>query len=442
MRSSMISPGHAACCGEYARMSRRGFLRTSGAAAAALASAPAWLPRVSFARAYDPRARDVILQIFLHGGADGLTLVPPFADQTYPLIRPTIGFAHPDDTTRPAEERAVNLDGFFGLARAMQALAPAYQNGHLLFLHAAGSTDPSRSHFDAQRIMEVGRPDDPLLFTGWLGRHLATVDPLDPGAPLRAMAISDAIQLTLAGGPRTLPINDASKQTLDGDPTTEPQRRSALQSAYAGRLDPLSVSAIATLQTLDTLGRIDFAGYTPAPGAVYNPDSGLHQALRVAAALIKAQVGVEAVAMDYGGWDTHTMQGPFAGGDMFGSMQELSTAIAAFYADMVLSAQPQRIVLVVMSEFGRRAEENGDRGTDHGHGNAMLVLGHQVIGGRVLAAWPGLRDEQLDDGDVQVTTDYRDVLAEIIARRLGNPGGLDAVFPAHTPVFHNIVRTG
>ena len=441
MRSTNHTTGHAACCTEYARLSRRGFLRTSGAAAAALASAPAWLPRVSFARSYDPRSRDVILQIYLRGGADGMTLVPPFADPSYAAIRPTIGFAHPDDTSRPVEERAVNLTGFFGLARGMEALLPAYQNGHLLIMHAAGSTDPSRSHFDAQRIMEVGRADDPLLFTGWLGRHLASVDPLDPSAPLRAMAINDAIQLTLAGGPRTLPFNDLSKVGLDGDSTTEPARRATLQSAFGGRPDPLSVSAVATLQTLDTLGRIDFAGYVPAAGANYDQNSGLHQSLRMAAALIKAQVGVEAVAMDYGGWDTHSMQGPFAGGDMFATMVELSTAIAAFYADMVLSNQPQRIVLVVMSEFGRRAAENGDRGTDHGHGNVMFVLGHQVIGGRVLANWPGLHEEQLDDGDLQVTTDYRDVLAEIIARRLGNAPGLASVFPAHTPVFQNVVRT-
>ena len=432
--------GHDGACAEYARLSRRAFLRASGAAAL-VAAVPVWLPRVAFARSYDPASRDVIVQVYLRGGADGLTLAPPFGDPRYAPIRPTLAFARPDDTQRPLAQRAIDLDGFFGLARGLEALVPAYLNGHLLVVHAAGSADQTRSHFDAQRVMEVGRPDDPLLVSGWLGRHLATASPLDAQAPLRGISLTDGLVRTLAGGPRALPIPDPAGYALAPPRATEQRRREGLRALFEAGPEPLRTPALSTLRTLDTLRAIGFAGYRPAPGAAYANGDPLHASLRATAALIKAGVGVEAAAIDMGGWDTHSLQAPFDG-RMFGAMRSLATGLAAFYADVVLSAQPQRVIVVVMSEFGRRAAENGDGGSDHGRGGALMLLGHQVAGGRVLSAWPGLQPEQLDQGDLRVTIDYRDVLAEVVSRRLGNSGGVPAVFPGFTPTVRNVVRAG
>lgn len=432
--------GEDRACTEYVRLSRRGFLRASGAAAV-LAAAPAWLPRVAFARGYDPGSRDVIVQVYLRGGADGLTLAPPYGDPRYAAIRPTLAFARPDDTARPLAQRAIDLDGFFGLARGLEALFPAYLNGHLLIVHAAGSADITRSHFDAQRVMEVGRVDDPLLVSGWLGRHLETAAPLDPEAPLRGISLTDGLTRTLGGGPRALPIPDPGSYALAGPPETEPRRREGLRSLYTAGPEPLRTAALSTLQTLDMLGAIDFASYRPSPGAQYWNNDAAHASLRATAALIKARVGVEAATIDVGGWDTHSLQEPFEG-RMFGAMRSLAAGLAAFYADVVLSSQPQRVIVVVLSEFGRRAAENGDGGTEHGRGGALMLMGHRVTGGRVLAAWPGLQPEQLDDGDLKVTIDYRDVLAEVISRRLGNPGGVPSVFPGYTPTLRGVVQAG
>jgi uncharacterized protein (DUF1501 family) len=185
------------------------------------------------------------------------------------------------------------------------------------------------------------------------------------------------------------------------------------------------------------LSAIGIGSYQPSAGAVY-PTSSFGTALRSTAALIRADVGVEAVHIDVGGWDTHNAQGPATGG-MANTMRSLADAIAAFHADMVGSSRIGRLTLVVMSEFGRRAQENGSQGTDHGHGNVMFVLGGSATGGRVLTQWPGLTAPQLYQGqDLQVTIDYRDILAEIVSRRLGN-SQLDVVFPGYTPTFRGAV---
>jgi uncharacterized protein (DUF1501 family) len=418
-------------CSEYNELSRREFLMRSTAAAAVLA-APAWLPQVAYAQTEDT-SRDVIVSIFLRGGADGLSLVVPHGENAYYTLRPTIAIPRPDSTSA---NRAVDLNGFFGLPPAMASLLPAYQTGNLLVVHATGSTDPTRSHFDAQAFMEIGAPSRDSA-TGWLGRHLASKPPMRPNAALRALAFNYGLPLMLAGGPDTLPIPNPANFGLSGSSTTGTQRLAWLGNAFAGQLDPLKASAQNTQRTITQLAAIGISSYQPSGGAVY-PTSSFGTALRSTAALIRADVGVEAIQIDVSGWDTHNAQGPITGG-MANTMRGLADSLAAFHADMVGANRLGRVTLVVMSEFGRRALENGSQGTDHGHGNVMFVLGGSAAGGRVLTQWPGLAAGQLyQNQDLQVTIDYRDILAEIVSRRLGNTQ-LDVVFPGYTPTFRGAV---
>src|SRR5687768_15857079 len=195
-------------CREYNELSRRQFLTDStGVSSAALLASmyPSWLPKVVLAEAYDS-SRDVIISVFLRGGADGLSLCVPFGDANYYTGRPTIAIPRPDSTATAT--RGIALDNFFALPRAMQALYPSYEAGNLLVVHATGSVDPSRSHFDAQKFIEVGKPRDPGIVTGWLGRHLASVPPMRTDAPLRALGFASGLQKTLVGAPKTLPISD------------------------------------------------------------------------------------------------------------------------------------------------------------------------------------------------------------------------------------------
>jgi uncharacterized protein (DUF1501 family) len=419
-------------CAEYNELTRREFLARTTAAAVVLSS-PAWLPQVAYAQAEDT-TRDIIVSVFLRGGADGLTLVPPYLEPAYYSLRPNIAVPRPDSS---APNKAVDLNGTFGLAPAMASLLPAYQAGQLLVIHAVGSTDPTRSHFDAQAFMEIGVPGASDLETGWLGRHLASKPPMKPTAALRGLAFNYGLPLQLAGGPSTLPIPDPSNFGLSGNSSTRAQRLAWLGTSFTGEIDPLKSSAANTQRTITELSAINIAAYVPSGGAVY-PTSSFGTALRSTAALIRADVGVEAVQIDVSGWDTHNAQGPLTGG-MATTMRTLADAIAAFHADMVGSSRIGRLTLVVMSEFGRKAQENGSQGTDHGHGNVMFVLGGSTAGGRVLTQWPGLSSAQLYQGqDLQVTIDYRDILAEIVSRRLGNTQ-LDLVFPGYTPTFRGAV---
>ena len=409
-------------------------MRTAGGAVAGLAAANAWLPRVAMARDYRSTQRDTIIWIYLRGAADGLTLCVPHADDEYYAARPNLAIPRPDSGSPYA---CTNLDGFFGLAPSMAPLMPAYNAGNLLFVHACGSPDPSRSHFDAQRFMEVGKANDPFVITGWLGRHLASVAPADPGALLRAVGISTGLQQVLVGGPGTLPIPDLDTFGLLGAAPSRVARSAVLANMYEQVPDPLHATAATTLATITLLDSINFATYQPAGGAQYNAAESLGYALKTSAALIKAQVGVEAIAIDVNGWDTHSAQGVVSG-TMSILMNRLASALAAFHRDMSTGTNPGYVVAVV-SEFGRRVQENGSQGTDHGHGNAMMLMGSSVTGGRVLRQWPGLAPEnRYDFADLDVTIDYRDILGEIIDRRLGNPD-ISNVFPGYVPTYRGVV---
>ncbi len=419
-------------CPEYQELSRRNFLAGVGGVAMAAFTAPAWLPRVAVAKDYRSAQRDVMVSIYLRGACDGLTICVPWGENAYYTARPTLNIPRPDSGQ---SDKATDLNGFFGFPPAMTPLLPAYQAGHLLILHACGSTDPSRSHFDAQRFMEVGKANDLSLTTGWLGRHLLSVAPMDPTALLRAVGISTGLQRTLQGGPLTLPIPDLDAFGLSGNSSTTATRTQALWDMYSGVTDPLHAAGLNTINTINLLNTINFAGYVPAGGAAY-PANSFGVALKSTAALIKAQVGVEAIAIDLNGWDTHNNQGPTTG-TMAALMTTLAGSLAAFHTDMFTGSNPS-FTAVAMSEFGRRVAQNGSGGTDHGHGNVMLVMGGCVNGGQVMGQWPGLAPGQLYQNlDLQVTTDYRDVLAEIVQQRLGN-SDLATVFPGYSPTFKGV----
>lgn len=411
-------------CEEYRELTRRDFLAWSAGTALLATAMPPWLPKVVLAQTANT-SRDVIISIFMRGGADGLSLCAPFADPNYYSSRATIAIPRPDST---AATRGIALDNTFAFPRAMESLMGAYSAGELLVVHGAGSLDTTRSHFDAQRFIEVGKPRDPTLVTGWLGRHLSSTTAAKTGATLRGIGLATGLPQTLVGGPKTLPIPSPANFGLAGSATTRQERTDWLKADYSDQVDPVRAEALDAITTVDMLRRINFTGYLPANGAVY-PNTFFGNSLRSAAALIKADIGVEAIQVDIGGWDTHANEDPLAGG-MFRLMQQFSNSLAALYADLISGNQASSVTVVAISEFGRNVRENGSRGTDHGRAGCMFVLGKQIAGGKVMTSnWQPLARENLESGqDVKVTIDHRDILGEIVRNRLGNPN-TSFVFP-------------
>lgn len=416
-------------CSEYNRLNRRQFLGWTGAAAAGAALAPAWLPRISFAGQGGLNGRDVLVSIFLRGGADGLTMCVPFGDPAYYTLRSTLAIMPPDAGTN----QAVDLNGYFGLPGALAPLLEPYQAGKLAIVHAVGMPNNTRSHFDDQRFMELGKARDPFLFTGWLGRHLQTINQAETGAPVRAIGVGYQLQTQLRGGPLSLPVPDLTRYGLTGPTATRPTRLAYLNSRYGGVAEPLKSSGANTFSTVALLNAINFAGYAPQGGAVYNTNSTFHNRLRATAALIKADVGAEAIAIDLDGWDTHSAQGNFVG-TMFNNMTTLATGLQAFYRDVI--AQGHAVTVVMMTEFGREARENASMGTDHGSASVMFAMGNRINGNRVITSWPTLSNLYANR-DLRVTIDYRDVLAEIVQNRLNNLN-LASIFPGFTPTFRGV----
>ena len=423
-------------CAEYRSLSRRRFLQVGGKASAAALAAPGFadlLPRLVLAESF-VGGRDILISIFLRGGADGLSLCAPWADPHYRSARPTLAVAPPDGTAIAA--RGIALDDRFAFPPAMAALMPAYRAQDLLVVHAAGQSSDSRSHFDAQRFMEVGKAADPAVATGWLARHLMSAPPARGNTPLRGVALMPGLPRTLTGAPATLPIDDLAEIGMGGAAATLESRIAFMRSVYGNEPDPLGRLGLDGLLASQALSAIDVRRYTPAGGIVY-PATPFASSLRSIAAVIKFDVGLEAAHLDLPGWDTHAQQDPH-GGTMFSLMTTLAEGLAAFHADVIARDLP--VTLVAVSEFGRHLGENASGGTDHGRGTVMFVMGRHVAGGRVLVnQWPGLAPEQLEDQALRVTIDYRDVLAEIIDRRLGN-GNVGAVFPGFTPTVRGVIR--
>lgn len=391
-----------------------------------------WMPRLAFTPKNSAPRGDTLVVIFLRGAADTLNIVVPHGEETYYALRPTLGIPRPDDNK--AKLRTLDLDGFFGFHPAMNNLLDAWQEKQLAIIHACGAPDESRSHFKAMELMERGVDDAKGPATGWIGRHLATLDTGNP-SPLRAIGVGEMPQRSLSGTVPISALRSIADFHLNGDERAVAQMRTALDTIYSGD-DPFSILGQETLGILDILQKLDPTS-NRLPTTLQYPLSDFGLALQQVAMLIKADVGLEVAAIDLGGWDTHFAQGA-SEGQMANHIRDLGDGLAAFHAE--LRDHMQRLTVVTMSEFGRRASENGSLGTDHGHGSMMMVMGGNVLGGRVHGQWPGLGSAQLvGPGDLAVTTDYRDILSEILVKRLNNPA-LDGIFPDYQPKMLNVMK--
>ncbi len=398
-------------------LTRRDFLKTSGLAALAGLGLPHWMPRMAFSTHDDGPAGDMLICIFLRGGVDGLNVIVPHAETRYHDLRPTIRIPDPDQS-----QGAIDLDGFFGLHPALADLKPIYDEGHLAFVHATGSPDPTRSHFQAMDTMERGTPGEQKLNSGWLGRHLASIARAT-NSPFRAVGMGSTLQDSLRGPVPAIALKSIADFHLQAHPQELARVQQTLAALYAGN-DWIDLEAQQIFDAFALLEAADPSQYKPQHGAQY-PETSFGMGLKQIAQLIRAQVGLEVACLDIGGWDTHANEGSVEG-QLASLLQVLNDGLSQFYLDM--QEDMHRITLVTMSEFGRRARENGSGGTDHGHGNQMFIMGGGVNGGRVYGTWPGLEEENLDRGDLAITTDYRTVLSEIVQNRLGN-SHLDEVFP-------------
>lgn len=408
------------------KLNRRDFLKAAsslGVIGASRAIFPSWMPRLAFRppqQAGGPG--DVLVNIFLRGGMDGLSVVVPFGDGAdYYSARPTQAIAEPGR----GNNSAIELDGQFGLHPILAPLRDIYSEGDLAIVHSTGSIDPTRSHFDAMRFMEYGTPGDKIIGTGWIGRHLQSAA-WQNESPFRAVGMGAMVPSSLRGPVSALSVRSIGDFHFKGREDELNRLRASLTSLYQVNTssDLLGKQAGLVFETIDTLQQLNPEGYTPAGGAVY-PNTEFGMGLQQVAQLIKANVGLEVAALDLGGWDTHENQGT-VGGSFEYLLMELGDGLAAFYAD--LADYMDGVTVVTMSEFGRRVYENASYGTDHGHGNVMFLMGGGINGGQVFTRWPTLAPEALDDGDLAITTDYRDVLSEVVTKRLLNPS-LDVVFP-------------
>ena len=390
-------------------MTRRYFLRGQAVAMAGFGSAPLWLARA--ARAGEGKRKTLVV-IFQRGAADGLNIVAPFAEKRYQELRPTLAVPEPGD-----EDGPIDLDGQFALHPAMQALQEMWRQGQMAIVHAVGSPDPSRSHFDAQDYMESGTPGKASA-DGWLNRALGSKG--TAAAPLRAVATGAVMPRTLRGSCPAVSVGGLQALQVPGAPSAE-----VLEAMYASfsdeRIQAMGKEAFAARRMIESISRET----RRAPGNLYGQAGALGSSLQQLARLIKADVGMEAAFAEMGGWDHHANEAAQLGGNL----RQFSAAIAAFSRD--LGDRFEDVVLVTMSEFGRTARENGNGGTDHGHGGVMFVCGGAVRGGKVYGNWPGLEQEQLFEGrDLAVTTDFREVLGELLNGHLGVKD-LRAVFPGY-----------
>ena len=391
--------------------SRRRFLKSTGLGFLALGLPPAFLVRA--AEAQQAGKGKTMVVVFMRGAVDGLNAVIPFKDPAYYRLRPSIAIAEPAS----GEERAIDLDGFYGLHPALAPLKSSYDKGHLAIVHAAGSPDNTRSHFDAQDYMEIGTPGIKSTPDGWLNRCLNGEKKSE--SPFRGVALTAQLPRILAGSAPALTLSSIDEFRLRNEAMAV-----TLQKLYTSTSDALFrfggqslFAAMAELRQLESKIPVSMERY---------PAGRFGASLAQIARLIKADVGLEIAFTEIQGWDTHVNQGG-AKGQMANRLKDLAEGLATFYRD--LGDRIEDVVLMTLSEFGRTARENGNRGTDHGHANVMLALGGPVRGGKVYGRWPGLAPEVLYEGrDLDLTTDFRTVCAEVISRHLGQKD-LGKIFP-------------
>jgi uncharacterized protein (DUF1501 family) len=398
-------------------ITRRIFLRNGALAVVGTAALPSFLTRAAFGAAENGGRTKRLVVIFQRGAADGLNIVVPHGEPQYYALRPGINIP----------KRAVlDLDGFFGLHPSLAAFQPLWQQRHLAIVHAAGSPDATRSHFDAQDFMETGTPGLRATEDGWLNRSLHNLSTAQQVAPFRAIALGPSLPRILSGSEPAMAMNNINDFSIGGKNPRGSRAASAFEAMYDHSSDTvLHGTGEETFDAVKILRAADPGKYAPAPGANY-PRGHFGDSLRQLAQLIKANLGVQVAFADIGGWDHHVNEGAVQG-QLANVLTEFSQSLAAFWTD--LGDLGEDTVVVTMSEFGRTARENGNRGTDHGHANVMFVLGGPVKGGKVYGRWPGLDQSQLYEGrDLALTTDFRQVIGEAVGRHMGNKN-LSAVFP-------------
>jgi len=398
-------------------ITRRVFLRNSALAVVGTAAIPSFLTRAAYGSAEPGTRTKRLVVIFQRGAADGLNIVVPHGERTYYDMRPTINIPRKD---------VLDLDGFFGLHPSMASLQPLWNQRHLAIVHAAGSPDPTRSHFDAQDFMESGTPGLKATSDGWLNRTLHSLPASADSSAFRAISLGPALPRILTGSERAVAVNNINDFGVGGRNPNATPIANTFEAMYDQSVDSvLHGTGQETFDAVKMLKAADPSKYKPAPGADY-PRGRFGDSLRQLAQLIKANLGVQVAFADIGGWDHHVNEGSTQG-QIANVLRDFSGSLSAFWID--LGDLADDTVVVTMSEFGRTARENGNRGTDHGHANVMFVMGGPVKGGKVYGQWPGLDQSQLYEGrDLAVTTDFRRVLGEAVDRHLGN-SKLDQVFP-------------
>src|SRR5450631_1412411 len=398
-------------------ITRRIFLRNSALAVVGTAAVPSFLTRAAFGAVENGGRTKRLVVIFQRGAADGLNIVVPYAEPQYYAMRPSINIPR---------KSVIDLNGFFGLHPSLSAFQPLWQQGHLAIVHAAGSPDTTRSHFDAQDFMETGTPGVKITENGWLNRSLHSMPATAQNSPFRAIAMGPSLPRILSGSEPAVAMNNIGDFGVGGRNPGAVPIANTFEAMYNQSVDSvLHGSGQETFDAVRMLKSADPSKYKPAAGADY-PRGRFGDSLRQLAQLIKANVGVQVAFADIGGWDHHVNEGSTQG-QLANVLQDFSQSLAAFWTD--LGDLGEDTVVVSMSEFGRTARENGNRGTDHGHANVMFVLGGPVKGGKVYGRWPGLDQSQLYEGrDLAVTTDFRMVLGEVVSRYLGNKD-LKTVFP-------------
>src|SRR5687767_8858843 len=407
-------------------MERRAFVKSGALAVVTLGLSPSFLRRTAFGAELlrAPKGKTLIC-LFQRGAADALNMVVPHGDKSYYSLRPSIAIPRPSGIARTiSRDAAIDLDGFFGLHPSLAPFKPLYDRGLLAPVHAVGSPSATRSHFDAQDYMETATPDIKGTPDGWLNRYLAVQGTCDEChiSPFRAVALSQQTPRIMEGANDVVAMNSLEEFTV----RVSGSQAARLEALYrTGSADLVHGTGKEMFEAVKMLKAANPQKYAPRNGAQY-PRSQFGTRLLQIAQLVKANVGLEIAFADVGGWDTHVNQGGTTG-QLAGRLDDFAQSIAALVTD--LGDRMDDVLILTMSEFGRMAGENGNRGTDHGHAGALFVIGGDVKGGRVHGKWPGLAPEQLYEGrDLALTTDFRSVFSEVTARHLGATK-LDKIFP-------------
>ena len=428
MSSSKDESGRSPKSKRRKAIDRRQFLVRSSATAAAAALLPSHLPAFKLGKGLNPN-RDIFVQIYLRGGMDGLSaVIPQFQSTELAGRRPNTSIPKAGSGGMTPESIVLPGSGGYELNAAAADLLPMYMARDLAIVHLCGLKRETFSHFDAMKFMEFGWPDSPAPgpFSGWLARHINFEPDCDPNYPLRALSLTHAAVQTLATAEETYATPKPENSSFFGNGATKTLRKTAMTTMYTAETPPVSTATVTAFDVVELLASVNWAGHTTA-----YPDSTLGKQLKAAATMIDQNVPLEAVAMELGGWDDHNAQGCRApGGKFYDRLEGLVAAITAFYDDMKARQHLGRVIMMVMTEFGRRVYDNGSAGTDHGRAGVALVIGGGVGAGGVYpnpSVWPDLSDLNVENLPVHI--DIQDVMLEILRVRMGATAPTSELFP-------------